>query len=269
MNNIRRILPFYYLPNKDVCSDIPLDVIIPTCSKDYRTLKMVVDSIRKYVKHPIGKIMIIAPKGDLENFCKDNNLVFIDENTVLPITKKDIKYTPCGKDRSGWIFQQLLKLNSDTLTDKDYFLIVDSDTVFTRPQTFIDNKCRMLLNCSDEYHRPYFETYKKLTPLKKRYKKSFVCHHMLFSVKFLCELKNVISEHTNSVWYKAILDNLDNNEISCFSEYETYGNYMYFIHPDSIYLRYWFNKAVLLSDYNNIKRKNRYKTVSMHAYLEK
>ena len=52
---------------------------------------------------------------------------------------------------------------------------------------------------------------------------------MLFSVKFLCELKNVISEHTNSVWYKAILDNLDNNEISCFSEYETYGNYMYFI----------------------------------------
>ena len=143
MNNIRRILPFYYLPNKDVCSDIPLDVIIPTCSKDYRTLKMVVDSIRKYVKHPIGKIMIIAPKGDLENFCKDNNLVFIDENTVLPITKKDIKYTPCGKDRSGWIFQQLLKLNSDTLTDKDYFLIVDSDTVFTRPQTFIDNKCRI------------------------------------------------------------------------------------------------------------------------------
>lgn len=268
-NGLRKLNKFYRLPKSDVNSDIAIDVIIPTCSKDYRTLSMTIDSVRKNVKHPIGKIMIVAPKGDLEKFCIDNGLEFVDENTVLPITKSDINYKPNGRDRSGWIFQQLLKLNSDTLTDKDYFLIVDSDTVFSRPQTFIDENGKMLLNCSDEYHEPYFETYKKLMPLEKRYKKSFVCHHMLFSVKYLRNLKELISQHTGETWWKAILDNLDKNENSCFSEYETYGNYMLYFHPDSIYLRYWFNRAVLLQDFDKIKHKNRYKTISMHAYMEK
>jgi len=265
---IRKIIPFYHLPRNTDVSEICIDVIIPTCSKDFRTLSMTIDSVRQNIKHPIGKIIIVAPKGDIENFCNEKSLVFIDEDTVLPIKKSDIHYTPNGKDRSGWIFQQLLKLNSDTLTDKSHFLIVDSDTVFSRPQTFIDNRGRMLLNCSDEYHGAYFDTYKKLIPLNKRYKKSFVSHHMLFSVKYLQELKNVISSYTGKIWWKAILDNLDVFENSCFSEYETYGNYMYFFHNDLIYLRYWHNKAVLLKDFQNIKHKTRYKTISMHAYMD-
>lgn len=267
VNRIRRILPFYHLPRTSDVSDVALDVIIPTCSKDFRTLSTTIDSVRKNVKHPIGKIMIVAPRGEIENFCSEQNVSFVDENTVLPITKSDIHYAPKGHDRSGWIFQQLLKLNSDTLTDKKYFLIVDSDTVFSRPQTFVDTKGRMLLNCSDEYHGPYFETYKKLIPLNKRYEKSFVCHHMLFSVEYLCELKNMINAHTGQIWWRAILSNLDNFEESCFSEYETYGNFMKFFHPDAIYLRYWYNKAVLLKNFEKIRHKIRYKTISMHAYM--
>lgn len=267
-NSFRKINSFYRLSDKKYVSDIMIDIIIPTCSKDYRTLAMTIDSVRKNVRHPIDKIMIVAPRGDLEKFCEEQNLVFIDENIVLPITVRDINYNPNGINRSGWIFQQLLKLNSDTLTDKEYFLIVDSDTVFSRPQTFINKNGKMLLNCSDEYHKPYFDTYKKLIPLDKRYKKSFVCHHMLFSVKYLRELKKVIENNTGMIWWRAILSNLDNNECSCFSEYETYGNYMFFYHNDKIYLRYWYNKAVLLKDFDKIKHKDAYKSISMHAYLQ-
>lgn len=69
-------------------------------------------------------------------FCRTKGCTFIDENTVLPITKKDIHYRSRTWERSGWLFQQLLKLNGDKLCTADYFLVIDADTVLITPTVF-------------------------------------------------------------------------------------------------------------------------------------
>lgn len=244
-----------------------IDVVIPTTDKDLKKLSMVIPSLSN-IQHYIDTIYLVAPKSEyIIDFCNKYNCVFVDENTVLGISIKDINYKPCGVDRSGWIFQQLLKLNCDNFCNNEYILVADSDTVFTRKQFFIRNK-KMVFDCSDEYHKPYFSAYKKLLGLNKRFALSFVAHHMLFKKSCLAEMKRAIEEHTNQTWIMAILNNLEQHQTSSFSEYETYGNYMYAHYKNMMLLREWYNKSIPFKEYQNLQDKCKYKTVSMHSYNE-
>ena len=54
------------------------------------------------------------------------------------LNKIDYKYLE--HDRSGWIFQQLLKLNWNGISEKKYCLIFDADTILIRNHLFIKNK---------------------------------------------------------------------------------------------------------------------------------
>lgn len=249
--------------------DISIDVIIPTVSKDFKMLKLAVDSIKKNVLHSIRNIYIVSNNEKMEKFCNKESYIYVDENTVLPITIADINYCPQGIHREGWIFQQLLKLNADSITDSKYILISDSDTVYTKPQSFI-NGDKVLFDCSDEYSKSYFEAYKRLIKSDKRFYASFVAHHMMFEREMLQELKKYIEEQNGKKWYDAVLDSLDHNEISSFSEYEMYANYLYFKHPEKVFLRYWFNKRVryryLKKILKNPKLITHYKAISMHTY---
>src|SRR3989339_1627818 len=67
------------VPNFDwnINSDLPIDVVFPTVAKDLPVVSRMVDSVRKYVRHPIGQIFIIAPKEEsIVNLCKEKNCVF-------------------------------------------------------------------------------------------------------------------------------------------------------------------------------------------------
>lgn len=244
-----------------------IDVVIPTTDKDLKKLSLVVPSLSN-IRHHIDNIYLVAPASDfIKDFCAKYNCIFIDENSVCGLTIKDIDYKPCGKDRASWIFQQLLKLNCDSFCKNEFILVADSDTVFSRKQYFIKHG-KIVFDCSDEYHGPYFTAYQKLLGLNKRFTLSFVAHHMLFKKSFLAEMKQKIEKHTNKNWINAILSNLDINEKSSFSEYETYGNYMYFNHRNHMLIREWYNKSIAFKDYEKIPHKGKYKTVSMHSYNE-
>ena len=41
--------------------------------------------------------------------------------------------TPMPEEGDGLLWQQVVKLNAHELTDADYILHVDSDTIFTQP----------------------------------------------------------------------------------------------------------------------------------------
>ncbi|NHN35269.1 hypothetical protein [Paenibacillus agricola] len=70
-----------------------IDILIPVIEKDLNTLPYVIDDVRKHVKHPIGKILVVAPKRRrILALCRKKKCEFVDENTVLPITKKNIHY---------------------------------------------------------------------------------------------------------------------------------------------------------------------------------
>lgn len=250
-----------------------IDVIIPVANKDMKILPYCINSIQKHVKHPINKIFIISSKtDDIRTLCDINGCTFIDENIVLPIRKKDIRYNVGLKDRSGWLFQQMLKLSGDTISKLDNYLIADADNVYIRNRVFEHNK-KTIFDISDEYHRPYFETYKKLLGCDIFLPVSLISHNMLINVFVLKELKNIIEKRNHVKWYEAILKNIDQKKMSFISEQETYGNYMFQNYRNRMILEYWFNLSLKRTEISNIKNLVRifspfYKSLSFHSYYK-
>lgn len=254
-------------------SKTKIDIIIPVVDKDMEILPHCLKSIREYVNHPINKIYVISSKSNnIKIFCENNGCIFKDEDKVLPIRKKDIVYKVGSNDRSGWLFQQLLKLGGDTISKEDNFLIVDADTVYLRPRVF-EYRNKFIFDVSNEHHAPYFKIYEKLLGENNFLPASFISHNMLINTSVLRELKNDIGKRNKSKWYDAILENIDKGQFSCFSEWETYGNYVFQNYRDKMILEYWFNLSLKRIEINNIKNLVRilspfYKSLSFHGYNE-
>ena len=99
-----------------------------------------------------------------------------------------------------WYLQQLLKLYACNVIPDilDRYLVIDSDTFFLKPTTFIENDV-CLYNYGSEYHKPYFK------------------HMLLLHKDFI----------------KMVIDKAGSGA----SEYELYFNYMIKNHKDKIKIR--------------------------------
>eukprot|EP00942_MAST-04A_sp_MAST-4A-sp1_P004222 g4222.t1 len=157
--------------------------------------------------------------------------------------------------RNGWYLQQLLKLYAGKIIPDilDKYLVIDSDTFFLKPTTFIENnKC--LYNYGREYHKPYFEHMIKLDKgLNKIYgDKSGICHHMIFETKYIDELISRIEINHNDLFYNVFLKTVTDKTGSGASEYEIYFNYMLKYNPDKIKIRglNWKNTNKLETNWN-------------------
>ncbi len=221
-----------------------IDILIPAIEKDLKTLPFVIDAVRKQVKHPIGQILIVAPKRRrIMQLCKIKKCKFVDENTVLPIDKKQIRYRSKKWERSGWLFQQLLKLSGDTLCTSENFLVIDADTVLIRPHVFIAGK-KTVFYCRNWSRPEYFKTYIKLLGKKPASPSSLVAHYMLLNKSKLKQLKRTIEAKHQTKWYLAILRKMDKSKQYAFSEFETYGNFFYSSQPGKVILKKALNKSL-------------------------
>lgn len=160
----------------------------------------------------------------------------------------------------GWILQQFLKLNADTVVEQDHYLVVDADTVMLRPCVFMKPSFWFYLRYKLKRFFPQMETLcpfiwmnleelaktdlylvntqwdyqariKRLTTKilgnKKCLLYDFVPHHMLFSKKILQQMKNHIGKRLGQPWHAAILKILkDENREGDFSEYDIYTTYL-------------------------------------------
>jgi hypothetical protein len=251
---------------------VAIDIIIPVIEKDLDILPHVVSYARKNIKHRINKIIIVAPESEkIIKVCKKLNLVFINENTVLSIQKSDISYACNGVDRSGWLFQQFIKLYADTISSSKYILVLDADTIFIKPiQFIIGNKKR--IDFSAEYHLPYFDTYEKLTWFKHSYPVSFICHNMLFEPYKLRSLRLRVEKINKCTFIDAILNFIDSKELSFFSEYETYANFVLKKYKREYFYEYWHNVSLSknkldnLFEYINSINDMNIKSISFHSY---
>lgn len=258
-----------------------IDVLIPAIEKDLEVLGYVIDSARRNIIHPIGKIFIIAPEStNIMKLSVEKNCKFVNENKVLPLTKKDIDYCPkkgnARIDRSGWLFQQLLKLSGDTLSSQDGFLVLDADTVLVRPHTF-ERDGKTVFFYRDLYYKPYFDTYRRLfgeDALCPNFSIFFVSHYMFFKKKRVAELKKRIETRHNTNWYTAILNNINKNQWDSFSEFETYGNFMFKNHPHEMILKKRHNLSLKRSSIKNISNlkikelayRYRIRSISFHSW---
>lgn len=205
------------------------DAVVPFHIKDAPILKYACDSL-KYI---IGVKNIYVIGNENPNI---EETFFINEKDILNlISIKEIKKTWDSKNknisnRTGWLYQQFLKLGApDYISNlSDTFLISDSDIIFVNnpydnqeTSTFPYAKAY-----TNEYHAPYREQYARLLKEECSAGFSFINHHMVFNKKYLWLLKNEIEMIHKKRWDLSILDTLDYNESSNFSEYDLYGNWM-------------------------------------------
>jgi len=246
-----------------------IDVVIPAIDKDLSTLPYAIDSVRRYVAHPIGRIYIVAPGSNaIQALCKRKGCTFVHESSILPLRKHHIHYRSKRWDRSGWLYQQLLKLGSSSITDRRYFLVLDADTVLIRRHRFREDG-RHLFYCRSWSQPEYFVTYRKLLGRKPPRPRSFVTHYMLFDKTKLSLLKRTIEARHGTRWYQAILNSVSRSKPYGFSEYETYGNFLYSLSPGSVRLKSALNRSLSgspsrLSRAARRKLARRFRSLSFH-----
>jgi hypothetical protein len=257
-------------------SDIVVDILIPTVEKDLDMLKICVAYARRNLMHPINNIYIVAAPTEKTIACaQEVGAVFVDETKVLPIQIKDIVYFPAecnGCDRRGWLFQQFLKLSADEICPSEHVLVIDTDTLLVRPQTYV-YEGRTIFHCSDEYHMPYRRVYQRMIGEPAKGPFSFVSHTTLFEKSKLKHFKNHIQERHQKPWFQAIMDLMDKDEASAHAENESYPQFVISHYPNSFIQLYFFNEghnrkkylSLLLS--GKMKLDQYIKTVSISSFF--
>lgn len=246
-----------------------IDVLIPAIEKDLGTLPHVIDGIRKQVKHPIASFMIVSPNSKrIRALCRRKGCRFVDERTVLPIGKKNIRYGTKRWNRAGWLYQQLLKLAGSKLGAAGHYLVADADTVLIRPHRFVTGG-RPIFYCRSWSQGEYFRTYRKLLGTRATAPRSFVTHYMLFNKAKVRQLKGKIEARHGKSWYKAIIGSIDKTKQFGFSEFETYGNFLHGRNPRGIVMKSALNKS-LHTSYSSLtparlrKLAGKYRSISFH-----
>lgn len=208
---------------------VEIDVVIPVTRKDLAVLPLALEGIRSCVAHRVAAIYVVAaPEREIMDFCRVNGLEFVDERSVLGYGPESLGMTAGTppRDRSGWIFQQLLKL-SGSVGRSPYFVTVDADHVMLRPHTFVAADGRLCFYQSKEYHPPYYDGMRRLIGLEPDSSLSYVAHKMVFDRALLASLRDAIELcHPGMRWDEAIVTSVDRAEVSGFSEFELYGNYV-------------------------------------------
>ncbi len=255
----------------DPRSGLPLDVFIPAAEHDWDVLGVAIEAVQRHLAHPVETIWVVTALGSKSaRIAEELGCHVVDEDRILPIVRADIDYRVGSLDRSGWLFQQLLKLSADTISPQETVLVLDADTVLVRPQSFTSSG-RPVLFHSSEYHEPYFHAYQAVTGLEPASRVSCTTHHMLMNRRVLASVKALMEETRSVPWWQAVLDCCDYSSISGFSEYELYGNYQ-LTHDDGTVRRWWSNAARPKAELARLEvLRNRYgasfRTVSFHHYL--
>lgn len=204
-----------------------IDIIIPVIEKDLYTLPLCLEGVHQCVENKIDKIYIVAPPQErIIDFAKQHNLCFIDENTVLGYSPKSLQITTqAGVNRSGWIFQQLLKL-SGRIGENRFFIVIDSDHILLQPHTFLTEENKSVFYLSKEYYYPYYANAQKLLGFFPYQHLSYIAHKMIFDKEALSELRKNIESRSREEekWDRIIMKSLDLKYASSFSEFELYGH---------------------------------------------
>lgn len=238
--------------------DEPIDVVIPIVAKDLHILPLCLEGVRRQVCHPVENIYIVAPDvPEIRQFCQSRSLHFVEESSVLGFGPKDLKLTIAEadgtvRDRSGWLFQQFVKLSGSIGSCRRY-LCIDADHVLIRPHVFVTQEQTPVFYMSYEEHRPYYENIRRLLPGLPLDRLSFVDHKMLFDKAQLAQLHDALCRQSGRPWIETVISSYDRSQFAGFSEFELYGNFV-----SQKVQRPWLQKRLpyqCLADYETLCRK--------------
>jgi len=221
----------------DPLNDLPdletsLTVLIPCSMKDFSLLPKVINEAKLNIKNQIFEIVIITPDPNLLpsglgplRILSDKH--FLDQSQIQIL----LEGLNCD---SGWIKQQLIKILFCLQDSAKNILILDADTILTKPKIYIRGETQ-LLSFAYEYHEPYIDHIKQVFPKIYDFGLTFVSHHQLWQ-------KDIVHDIWSGSGLKDWLHSMDKNELSPISEYNTYGLYMYNFHSERVRLSRFANE---------------------------
>ena len=215
---IHRRLPF--LPSETKSDrERKITVVIPAAEKDAPVLNHCLQAMRKMIQHEVTAVWVVGPESPrIREITVSADYEFIHEDSILPRPAAELK---CR----GWVLQQMIKFNAALHVPTHDYLVLDSDTVFLRPQTFFRNG-KFMIRYSDQYELLYNRSLELVFGHKHRFPVSFVTHHMLFNAALVKELLHLIEQRFGCPWWEAILTEVDKGHLVSFSEYDLYGHFV-------------------------------------------
>jgi len=251
-------------PIKD--SNLPkIDVAIPCHIKDSEKLSLVIEGVRRCVRNPIGRIILVTPdyfSAHLQEKFPECR-VLSDENLLgEEIVQAISKLVPV--ERRGWITQQVVKFRLAISSDEIATLILDADTILLKPRIWINNESTQILCLATEYHSPYKEHQRKVFG-GQSFLLSFVTHHQLMKRE---SVRAVFGEGGEGLFKWIALG--DFSEVSAVSEYDTYGTWMLYNKPNQIRFAKWNNFPIEIdprkTEYEELKYNyGQYHSISSHS----
>lgn len=213
------------------------DIILPITERNLQTLNIAVKYLRENVFH--DKIVCIG-RPFLEKSCREINCEFIDEDNLYEgLTYTTIKNMIIARDpysgwHTGWYLQQFLKMAYAFSCKDDYYLVWDADTIPVNRIEMFNQEGKPFFDIKEEYHRPYFTLINKLfhNQIKRENEFSYISEHMLINVDYMKSMiREIESDRTldGGEFYRKIVNTILDIDLggSGFSEFETYGNYVY------------------------------------------
>ena len=223
------------------------DAIILVTKEHLPMLKKMLPYCKKNVEPK--NVYVIAPSGMQSSVEEIQDVIYVDESTIYPglnfNTIQDMIERITGeRKRAGWYLQQFLKMAWAYKCDDSCYVTIDADTFILNPVSFVSDDNKYQFTPKTEYHQPYFDTLKKLfnNRVKREKNCSFIAENMVFDCKIMREMIAEIEANKKlpgHVFFEKILYAINPNDMlwSGFSEFETYGNYMFSKYPEKVMLR--------------------------------
>lgn len=244
------------------------DIVISSVEKDKFILQHTINSIKKHVKN-YRRIIVVSNNKLIES----DDVEWFDEKKY-PFSLKDVYDNLCnfGKKRNvkcSYI-NQLLKLYAHKIIPNltENILICDSDIIFVKDITFIDNDKPLYGNRIFDYNSikqyldhcqllneefNFINTIQNKELSKKNKLMSGICHHIMLNKNIIDEIISLIEEKHNCIFWKFFLNKSVDSKYEP-SEYELYYNYVNKYHNDKIIIRdiKWLERPAEAGKFNNI-----------------
>lgn len=215
------------------------DVVMPILKRDWPAAQVNLPFVFKNL--PVKRLVVVSGPDIQPLLPADERIVFVDENTLVEGMTfgavKQIIRQRCGTDRrTGWYYQQFLKLGYARVCEDAQYIVWDADTVPVRLIEFEREDGTLLFCLKQEYNKPYFDTLKTLLGLEKCVEESFIAENMIMDCALMRAMLDEIEANDalpGTAFWEKCLYAVEPAELprSGFSEFETFGTWAMTHHP--------------------------------------
>jgi len=235
LNEFREIVDYLQIddPLSELASE-KLTIVIMCHPKDIDLLNESIKGAIMSVRNVLEEIVVVSPEPiDVDYFDTEVPIRNLLDAEILAWNSNSVQDQKFLEGQRTWILQQVLKIKTALLLERDYLLILDSDTILSSRRKFVCES-KQLLFFSYEYHSPYIRHYKKFQPSQGEVGLSFVTHHQIWQA-------DIVKEIWGGTGLFDWLESADSNHPNSVSEYHTYGTYIFNAHPSRFTWARWGN----------------------------